>query len=111
VDQPAQKLLSGLFDDLALPRRQFDGSMMFPTDAMLWEQANPMLRIHRDLYAPAVAARESVRPLPREDRFHRLCAFLHDARILGVRKDSEAPETGPLSGRQASITEVQAKEV
>jgi hypothetical protein len=49
VDQPSEELLLGLFHDLALPGRQFDGSMMLPARAMLWEEAKPMLGVHRDL--------------------------------------------------------------
>jgi hypothetical protein len=91
VDQPSEKLLSGLFHNLALPSRQFDDSMMFPTRPVLGEKAKPMFGVHRDLYAPAATAPESMRALPRKDRFHRRSAFLDDPRILRIRGDAELP--------------------
>jgi hypothetical protein len=97
VNQPSQKLLSGSAHNPALPSREFDSSMMFPTHTVLGEQAKPVLGIHRNLSATARSAPESIRVLAREDRLHRRCAFLHDPRISGVGKYSQTPYAGSVS--------------
>src|SRR3954469_25854286 len=104
MDQAAQKELRASPDNLDLPVRQLDLTLVLLARSVLREEARPTLRVSVDLHA-VVRLRPLAGRIPK-DILDRSRGLVDDPRVGDVEHDAQLEDVAPMH-REATIPEVQ----
>jgi hypothetical protein len=117
VDQPAEQGFWVTDQELALPVRELDGTLVLSSRAVLREEAWPRARVRGDLEVRALRAiGVATRAQPAAHLVlgaelpDCVLALIDDSRVPRVKEEPQLVDTAPV-GRDASVAEVEAERV